>query len=217
MIEIIAGCAVGATIVCIHRLLSARRHRWMSRHPAPTFVFADLVGYTALTEQRGDDAAARVAREFWRTMSSLSREHGAWQVKSMGDAAMIWAPDAERAVALAERAVKEVGSRPDLLPVRVGAHTGPAVMRGGDWYGGAVNLAARLAAAAEPNQALISCATRLAAGGTPAPSLRGRRELLLHGVENPIVAWELPPSAGRRGDRARTVERDGRMTASLAS
>ena len=73
----------------------------------------------------------------------------------MGDGAMIWFPDAARAVALAVRLVEQVGMRPDLLPVRVGVHAGPAVMRGGDWYGSAVNLAARLAGEATPNEALI--------------------------------------------------------------
>ena len=62
----------------------------MARHPAPTFVFADLVGFTALTQRCGDETAARVAHEFRRTMSALSREHGAWQIKSLGDGAMIW-------------------------------------------------------------------------------------------------------------------------------
>jgi adenylate cyclase len=94
-------------------------------------VFADLAGYTALTEERGDEAAARVAREF-RTMCALSREHGAWQVKSMGDGVTIWSPDAGQAIALAARTVEDVGTRPDLLPVRAGVHTGPAVMRGCD-------------------------------------------------------------------------------------
>jgi class 3 adenylate cyclase len=56
------------------------RRRRMARHPAPTFVFADLVGYTALTEERGDEAAATVARAFRRTMCALSRKHGASQV-----------------------------------------------------------------------------------------------------------------------------------------
>ncbi len=91
---------------------ATRRRRSMGRHPAPTFLFADLAGYTALTEEQGDQAAARVAHEFGRTMSALSREHGAWQVKSMGDGVMIWAPDAARAVALAARAVVEVGHAP---------------------------------------------------------------------------------------------------------
>jgi class 3 adenylate cyclase len=111
MIEIILGCSVGAAIVGLRRLRATRRRRWMRRHPAPTFVFADLAGYTALTEERGDNAAARVAREFRRTMGALSREHGAWQVKSMGDGVMIWAPDAGEAVALAAHTVEDVGTR----------------------------------------------------------------------------------------------------------
>lgn len=163
----------------------------MQRHPAPTFVFADLVGYTALTEQRGDEAAAKVAREFRRTMCALSREHGAWQVKSMGDGVMIWAPDAGQAVALAARTVEEVGARSDLLPVRVGVHTGPAVMRGCDWYGSAVNVASRLASEAAPNEALISASTRTAARDSAESRLGTRRELSLRGVERPPAAWRV--------------------------
>jgi adenylate cyclase len=164
------------------------RRRQMRRHPAPTFVFADLAGYTALTEQRGDEAAAQVAREFRRVMCALSRDHGAWQVKSMGDGVMIWAPDARDAIALAARTIEQVGTRPDLLPVRVGVHTGPAVMRGCDWYGSAVNVAARLAAEAAPNEAWVSSSTRAASR----EAIAGRmRELSLRGVERPVTAWRL--------------------------
>ena len=162
----------------------------MQRHPAPTFVFADLAGYTALTDERGDEAAARVAREFRRTMCALTREHGATQVKSMGDGVMIWAPDTGRAIALAAQAVEEVGSREDLLPVRVGVHTGPAVMQGCDWYGSAVNVAARLASKAAPTEALVSSSTRAAARNAHA-ALAERRELTLRGVARPVSAWRL--------------------------
>jgi adenylate cyclase len=165
------------------------RRRWMRSHPTPTFVFADLVGYTALTETRGDSAAARVAIEFRRTMSALSREHGAWQVKSMGDSVMIWVPDPTRAVALAADTLQDVGTRDDLLPVRVGVHTGPAVMCGWDWYGSTVNVAARLASEAGPNEALVSATSRTAAGSDPPRPLSGRRELHLRGLEQPVVAW----------------------------
>jgi class 3 adenylate cyclase len=48
--------------------------------------------------------------------------------------------------------VEDVGTRPDLLPVRVGVHTGPAVMSGCDRYGSAVNLAARLADQQSPTR-----------------------------------------------------------------
>jgi adenylate cyclase len=124
-------------------------------------------------------------------MCALSREHGATQVKSMGDGVMIWAPDPADAIALAAHAVEDVGTRSDLLPVRVGVHTGPAVMRGCDWYGGAVNIAARLARQAEPNVALVSAATRAAAGHRLAAALDDRREVALRGVRDVVAAWRL--------------------------
>jgi adenylate cyclase len=173
----------------VGNLLPRRRRRWMGSHPAPTFVFVDLAGYTALTEASGDRAAARIASEFRRTMSSLSRQHGAWQVKSMGDGVMIWSPDADWAVALAADTLKVVGTRTDLLPVRVGVHTGPAVMCGWDWYGSTVNVAARLASQSGRNEALISATSRAAASSEPPRPLGRRRELHLRGLEHPVVAW----------------------------
>lgn len=191
MIETLAGLAAAAAMTSYVVLAATRKRRRMQRHPAPTFVFADLVGYTALTDQHGDQAAARVAREFRRTMGALSREYGAWRVKSMGDGVMIWASDPAAAIALAAHTVERVGTRKDLLPVRVGVHTGAAVMRGCDWYGSAVNVAARLASEAAPNEALVSAATREAAAGAAAPPFSGRRELTLRGVARPVSAWRL--------------------------
>ena len=196
-LAVLACCVAWALITRGRRVGATRRHRRMAAHPTPTFIFADLVGYTTLAERCGDDAAMRVAREFRRVMSLLSHEHGACHVKSMGDGAMIWVPDAAQAVALAERTLIEVGSRPDLLPVRVGAHTGPAVMDEGDWYGRAVNVAARLAGAAEPNEALVSDATHAAAGASVRRALRRRDVVGLRGVGTPIGVW---PLAADRGD-----------------
>jgi adenylate cyclase len=94
-------------------------------------------------------------------------------------------------MALAAQAVEEIGARPDLLPVRIGVHTGPAVMRGCDWYGSAVNVAARLGDEAEPNEALVSAATRGAASGAQSLRLQARRELVLRGVEHPVATWRM--------------------------
>ncbi len=175
----------------VDRIFALGRKPWMRRHRAPTFVFADMAGYTAVTEARGDVAAADVARLFRRTMRALARKHGGWQVKSMGDGVMIWTPEAAAAVELATEAVREIGAAPDLLPIRVGVHTGPAVMSGLDWYGSTVNVAARLADQAEPNQALISGATVEAAMSDLSRPPKARREILLRGLEQPIVAWRL--------------------------
>jgi adenylate cyclase len=191
-LAVLAGCAAWALAARCRRAGAARRQRRLARHAAPTFVFADLVGYGALTESHGDEAAMRVAREFRRVIRALSHEHGAWHVKSMGDGAMICVPDATRAVALAGRTLTEVGARPDLLPVRIGAHTGPAVMHDGDWYGSAVNVAARLVGAARPNEALVSDATRDAAGAGVRGRLHRRDVVGLRGVGAPVGVWPMP-------------------------
>jgi class 3 adenylate cyclase len=124
-------------------------------------------------------------------MCALSCRLHTRQVKSMGDGVMIWAHDPADAVAVAERTLHEIGTRPDLLPVRIGVHTGQAVRRGGDWYGGAVNVAARLAAQARPSEALISANTRAAIDRATARGLRDCRELSLRGVARPVGVWSL--------------------------
>jgi class 3 adenylate cyclase len=64
-------------------------------------------------------------------------------------------------------------------------------MRGCDWYGSAVNVAARLAAQAEPNEALVSAATRDAAGIRLVAALHERRDVSLRGVTATVAAWRL--------------------------
>jgi adenylate cyclase len=151
----------------------------------------------------------RVAREFRSVMRALSHEHGARHVKSTGDGAMICVPDATRAVALAERTLSEVGARPDLLPVRIGAHTGPAVLHDGDWYGSAVNVAARLVGAARPNEALVSDTTRDAASIGVRGFLSRRDVVGLRGVGSPVGVWLL--AADRRDGGARHHGREARV------
>src|SRR5438132_13661274 len=75
------------------------------------------------------------------------------------------------------RIVEDVGSRHYFPVVRVGMHTGAAVERAGDWFGAAVNLAARVSAAAGGSEVLLTAATRHAAGTLPGVELhaRGRR------------------------------------------
>jgi adenylate cyclase len=196
ILAVLAACLTWALMARGRRVGAARRHRAFAGNPTPTFVFADLVGYGSFTEQRGDEAAMRVAREFRRVMRALSHEHGAWHVKSMGDGAMICVPDASRAVALVKRTLTEVGGHPGLLPVRIGAHTGPAVLHDGDWYGSAVNVAARLVSIARPNEALVSDSTRDAAGAGVRRFLARRDVVGLRGVTAPVGVW--PLAAERR-------------------
>jgi class 3 adenylate cyclase len=125
-----------------------------------TFLFADLVGFTAYTERVGDEAAADVAVAFQTAAAHLAADFGCELVKSLGDAIMVRGDDASAVVALALRIARELGEEGWCPELRMGVHSGTAVRRGGDWYGSTVNLAARLADAACAGEVLISLTTR---------------------------------------------------------
>ncbi len=125
----------------------------------PTFMFADIAGFTALTEAHGDADASALAHRF----EALVRERlpaGARLVKMMGDAAMVAGDDALSIVLLARDVVAAVDELPGRPAVRIGIHCGDAVERDGDYWGHAVNVAARLAARAEPCEILITEAVK---------------------------------------------------------
>src|SRR4051794_1193787 len=121
-----------------------------------SFLFADLVGFTALTAAIGDEAAAEMAVAFEDTVRTLADEHELEFVKAMGDAVMVRGADAAETVALGLRVAHEAFAPSGWPPVRIGVHTGPAVARNGDWYGSAVNVAARLVACAQGGELLLS-------------------------------------------------------------
>ena len=123
---------------------------------AHSFLFADLVGFTALTAARGDETAAELAVEFADAVRTLASEHGVEFVKAMGDAVMVRGASAAQTVALGLRLVHDGPAPPWRPPVRIGVHTGCAVSRNGDWYGTTVNVAARLSACANAGELLIT-------------------------------------------------------------
>ena len=153
-----------------------------------TFLFTDLVGFTALTATEGDDRAAEVALALQQHVHQIAAEHRAEPIKSIGDAVMVRCDDPGLAVELGLRIVEDVDSLPGVPPVRVGVHTGTAVHRNGDWYGGAVNVAARLCAAAAGGEVLVSEATCEAAGRRRRVALAPRRLHWLKNVTEPVPA-----------------------------
>lgn len=125
-----------------------------------TFMFADLAGFTAMTEAHGDEPAADLAEEFCQLVRRLLPTYGAEEIKLIGDAIMLRVPEAGDAVRLGLQIVCDVGLRHGAPAVRVGMHTGPAVGRSGDWYGATVNVAARVAGVAGGGEVLLTGKTR---------------------------------------------------------
>jgi adenylate cyclase len=158
------------------------------RERAHTFLFTDLVGFTALTAEHGDDRAAEVALEFYDRIRELVEEHRTEEVKTIGDAMMLRADDPALAIRLGLRIVSELEAVEGFPPVRVGLHTGPAVSRRGDWYGTTVNVAARLCSAAGGGEVLVSETTHSAAGALRDVALDEQRLHWLKNVTEPVAA-----------------------------
>ena len=116
--------------------------------------FADLVGFTSLSEQLSDTETAELIEQFERVATDTIVGGGGRVVKMIGDEVMFSADPtlvAEIAVSLAET----FGS-PDVPSVRVGVAMGNVVSQSGDLYGPVVNLASRATMAARPGSVLIS-------------------------------------------------------------
>ena len=153
-----------------------------------TFLFMDLVGFTALTAERGDENAAEVALRFYAHVRPLLPDHCGEEIKTIGDAMMIRCDDPRQAIELALRICDGLGASGDFPPVRIGVHTGSAVCRDGDWYGSAVNVASRLCSAAGGGDVLVSDATREAAGATRKVDFGERQLHWLKNVPEPVAA-----------------------------
>ena len=128
-----------------------------------TFLFTDLEGSTRLWEAHPDAMQVALARHDEILRSNVEGRGGV-VIKTMGDgfhAAFATAADAIRAAVDAQRALgEETWGEPGELRARMGIHTGPAELRDGDYYGIAVNKAARITSVGHGGQILVSLATQ---------------------------------------------------------
>ena len=126
-----------------------------SNERPPAMCFLDITGFTRLTSERGDKAAADLADVLGRLVMRVSVEHGGRPVKWLGDGVMLHFRDPGAAVVAALTMADEV-PRAGLPPAHVGLHAGPVVFQDGDYYGSTVNLASRIADYARPGEVLVS-------------------------------------------------------------
>lgn len=157
--------------------------------PMHTFFFADLAGFTALTEAMGDADAVDLAHAFYAAVAEAVAGYGAETVKAIGDAVMVRADDAGEAIRLALCVVHDIGGRHLFPAVRAGLHTGPAITRGGDWFGTTVNVAARVSGEASGGEVLLTEATRQAAAQLPGVELRARGRRELKNLSEPVLLY----------------------------
>ena len=129
----------------------------------PAIAFLDLAGYTALAEERGDEAAAALASDLAGVVHEAAQTQGCRPVKWLGDGVMFHFSDASVAIRsgleLIEKTEKAVK-----VPARIGIDAGSVVVQDGDYFGRTVNVASRIADYARPHEVLVSEAARETAG-----------------------------------------------------
>src|SRR4051812_8939256 len=115
-------------------------------------AFADLAAYTRLTEEIGEEEALEVVEGFVAAVQDTLPED-ARVVKTIGDEVMVVGSDPAALVDWAVGFQALCAERP--LP-RIGVHSGAVLYRDGDYYGRAVNLAARVGARAAGGEVLVT-------------------------------------------------------------
>jgi class 3 adenylate cyclase len=113
------------------------------------------VGFTRLTEERGDDVAAEIAANLADLTQRAARARGGLPVKWLGDGVMFFFKRPGAAVQAALEMARQAPAA-GLPPAHVGIHAGPIVVQDGDYFGRTVNLAARIAGQAGAGQVLVT-------------------------------------------------------------
>jgi adenylate cyclase len=135
-------------------------------HRPPGICFLDITGYTRLTEEQGDRAAAELAGSLGTLVRRSAREYGGKPVKWLGDGVMCYFEDPANGVLAALDMVEAVATQA-LPPAHVGIHAGPVVFQEGDYFGRTVNIAARIAEYARPGEVLVTGEVMDASERTP--------------------------------------------------
>jgi len=150
----------------------------------PAIAFMDLSGFTRLTEQSGDEAAAELATKLRDLVTETSQLYGGRVVKLLGDGVMFYFSAPGLAVACAVDLVERVADL-GLPPARVGVQAGPVVFRDGDYFGRTVNVASRIVNYARPREVLVG---EEVAAHDPPPGVAYRDvgPTMLKGLREPV-------------------------------
>jgi len=145
-------------------------------------LFADIVESTALTERLGDAAFRDKARHLDSALRAVISENGGTPVegKLLGDGVLAVFTSARQAIECALRC--NAASEPVGLQLHLGIHAGDVIREENNVYGGAVNIAARIASASAPGEVLVSDTVRGLARTSAGVSFEDRGERELKGV-----------------------------------
>jgi len=150
--------------------------------------FADLTGFTSLTQRLSPTELSALLVEFAAAVNDVVLADGGRVVKFIGDEVMWVSSTPEQLAKVALDLVEHPGAQEANLQVRAGLGYGSVLAIGGDYFGTAVNLAARLVTAAAPGQILAAADVRDELPDWPAIP---QDPLVLKGFDDPITAYDL--------------------------
>jgi adenylate cyclase len=150
--------------------------------------FADLTGFTRLTQVLTPTELLDLLVEFGGSVSDLVHADGGRVVKFIGDEVMWVTSTPELLAKVAMDLVEHPRAREAGLQVRAGLAFGSVLAIGGDYFGNPVNLASRLVGAAAPGQILAAADLRDELPEWPAIP---QEPLILKGFDEPVAAYDL--------------------------
>jgi adenylate cyclase len=168
----------------------------------PAIVFADVSGFTRLTQAMGDQEGARMAVRLGELADATARRHGGRLVKLLGDGALLRFDEPSAAV-LAALDLVESAPAAGLPPVHVGIHAGPLIVRDGDVYGHTVNVASRVGGTAGPGEIVVTTEVVSHVSGSTPVTFESIGPAVLNGVAEPLVLHRVARQP-HRPDRAST-------------
>jgi len=188
------------------RHLQAEARQRLSREPASersgvAVGFADLVGFTALSQQVPDDELARVVDRFEAIAYDTVSGVGGRVVKMIGDEVMFALDSTRDAVEIGLALAETFKEDEALSDVRVGIACGPVLEREGDLYGPVVNLASRIVGIAYPGSVVVSRDVHDALQGDESLKFRSLRSHTLKDIGR-VKLW----AVRRAGQDEHTLE-----------
>jgi class 3 adenylate cyclase len=128
-----------------------------------TVMFTDIEDSTVVSQEMGDQKWTQIVEDHFAILDQVIKRHRGNVVKRLGDGTMTVFESARAAIDAAIETQAAVSSTE--LRVRIGVHTGDSLRRNGDYYGVAVNKAARIAGIAAGGEILVSAVTAELSGG----------------------------------------------------
>jgi len=152
--------------------------------------FADLVGFTALSQQVSEAELAKVVDRFEALAFDEVARHGGRVAKMIGDEVMFVVDDLEAAIETALSLAAAYADDEVLSDVRVGLSWGDVLAREGDYYGPVVNLASRIVNIALPGAVVVSEAVHRQVSDDPRFVLRALRQRNLKDIGR-VRLWRI--------------------------